>query len=322
MHGMPTRALLAVLTLIALACAPAPAGAADTVLVPGAQASRLTALDGTLVWIEGRYPSQTLMQRNPDGTVAPVKGTPQAAYFTLDLGRDARGSLVLTYAQCEGTSNCRTYSDDLLGRRSPFRRLAPNNCSLTSAPSRWGNRVAYGLACTKASGASRVADLRRSGLYVRTSPYKPRRMRMGDVRAAANSIRWVDLRGTLVGAAATGDLAFAFSQNIHGKHLRSALIGSSAGPAEASIAGVSLVLGGSLWSLVNARRPGDPNAAEISRIASARCSELERLANPTGPGEQAGFRAQAMAVDGATVYLHVPGTGIVVHPFAPARACV
>ena len=71
-----------------LGAAPA---AADTVIVPGAEAQRMTALDRTVVWTTGKFPSQTLMQRSPDGTVGPVKGAPVAVYRSIDLGRDAQG---------------------------------------------------------------------------------------------------------------------------------------------------------------------------------------------------------------------------------------
>ena len=106
-------------------------------MVPGAVARQLTALDGTVVWLGGAFPNQTLMQRSPDGSVAPVKGAPKAAYRSIDLGHNASGKLVLTYLRCAGTKSCVAISDDLAGHRTSYKRLVPKRCELTSAPSRW-----------------------------------------------------------------------------------------------------------------------------------------------------------------------------------------
>jgi hypothetical protein len=311
------------LALAALLAAPGAALAADAVVVPGADASRLTALDGTLVWTAGSFPSQTLMRRGPDGAVAPVAGAPVAAYRSIDLGHDARGRLVLTYVRCVGTSGCKAFSDDLAGRRATYKRLAPARCELTAAPARWGSRVAYGLSCTKRAGGRLVDDPARSGLFVRRNAAAPRRLRLPNdaVRFGSRHIGWVDLRGSIVGATASDVFAYAFTQTVDATHLRSDLVAASEGESDERVAGQSLAGGGVLWTLTDATHTGDPNEAIISRIVDARCNESEQLPNPPGPAEADRYRAEAMAVDGRTIYLAAPGIGIVTHEFAPSRPC-
>ena len=311
---MIKRTLTFLLALGATAAAPAAALAADTVVVPGAEASRMTALDGTLVWTTGAFPNQTLMRRGPDGAVAPVTGAPVATYRSIDLGHDGSGRLVLTYIRCAGTRDCKAYSDDLVGRRASYKRLAPAGCQLTAAPARWNSRVAYGLACTKAS---------RSGLFVRRGSAAPKRLALPKdaVRFGATHIAWVDLRGTIVGAGATDVYAYAFSQTVNATQLRSDFVAASEGDSDERIAGQSLGSGGILWTLVDAAHADDPNLAIVSRIAGAGCDEFERLGNAPGPAQADRYRAEALAVDGRTIYLSAPGIGIVTHAFTPSRPC-
>lgn len=306
------------LALAALGAAPA---TADTVVVPGAEAQRMTALDGALVWTTGKFPSQTLMQRSPDGTVGLVAGAPVAVYRSLDLGRDARNRLVLTYIRCAGIRSCKAISDDLAGNRVSFKRLAPAGCELTAAPSRWRERVAYGMYCTKRSGTSRVAAPARTGLFVRKGSAAPKRLRLP---TAANKFRmdtvnWVDLRGTTVGAAVSDVYSYAFAQTVNGSKLRSTSVASSEGESDEHIVGQSLGAGGLLWTLVDAIHTGDPIEARISRLESGTCADTERLTSPHTEFER--YPVEALAVDGSTVYTSVPGVGITVHSFTPTFLC-
>jgi hypothetical protein len=315
---MIKRTLVSMLTLAAVAASPA---AADSVIVAGAEAQRMTALDRTVVWTSGRFPSQTLMQRTPDGSVSPVKGAPVAVYRSLDLGHDGSGDLVLTYIRCAGTRNCKAISDDLDGRRTSFKRLAPPRCELTSAPARWRERVAYGLSCDKVSDKSQIHDRARSGLFVRKGLGPARRLRLPKdaVRFGVDQVSWVDLRGTIVGAAATDIYSYAFAQTVNGANLRSTFAAASEGESDEHVAGLSLGAGGLLWTLVDAVHTGDPTEARISRLTSGTCADTERLVS--APGEFERYRAEAMAVDGSTVYLSVPGAGISVHSFTPTFNC-
>jgi hypothetical protein len=320
---MIKRSLTFLLALAAIAAAPGAALAADTVAVPGADASRMTALDGTLVWTTGAFPNQTLMRRGPDGTVAPVTGAPVATYRSIDLGHDGSGRLVLTYVRCAATRSCKAYSDNLDGQRTSYKRLAPAGCELTAAPARWRSRVAYGLSCAKTSGGRRVEDRARSGLFVRRGAGAPKRLRLPKdaVKFGATQIGWVDLRGTIVGAGANDIYAYAFSQTVNATQLRSELVAASEGDSDERIAGQSLGSGGILWTLVDAAHADDPNLAIVSRIGGAGCDEFERLENAPGPAQADRYRAEALAVDGRTIYLSAPGIGIVTHEFTPGRPC-
>ena len=319
---MITRTLTCILALASLAAAaPAVAGAADTVVVPSADAQRMTALDGTIVWRSGKFPSQRLMQRSADGAVAPVKGAPTAVYPSLDLGDDDRGDLVLTYIRCAGTKDCKAISDDLDGHRTTYKRLVPARCSLSSAPSRWRDRVAYGLSCDKLSGKPHVHDRARSGLFVRTGAGAAKRLRLPKdaVKFGVDDVSSVDLRGTAVGAAVTVTFSYAFAQTVNGQVLRSTFASASEGESDEHIVGLSLGAASRLWTLVDANHTGDPNEARISRLTSGTCADTERIVGPATEFED--YPAEAMAVDGATVYLAVPGAGIVTHAFAPTFTC-
>jgi hypothetical protein len=317
---MLNRTLVCALALVALATTPSAAGA-DTVVVPGAEAHELTALDGTVVWRSGAFPNQTLMQRSADGTVAPVAGAPVASYSSIDLGHDAHGALVLTYLRCGVTPGCKAISDDLAGHRVSYKHLVPGRCALTSAPSRWGSRVAYGLDCDKPHGKPHVHDPGRSGLFVRQGSAAAKRLRLPKdaVKFGVDRARRVDLRGTIVGAAVTDIYSYAFAQTVNGTHLRYSFAAASEGESDEQVVGQSLGSGGVLWTLVDAVHTGDPNQALISRLVSGSCADSETLTNP--PGEFEGYRAEALAVDGGTLYLYVPGTGIVTHAFSATFTC-
>lgn len=318
---MPTRTLLAVLTLAALAAVPATASAADTVVVPGVTADRMTALDGVVVWRTGSFPDNQLMERSADGSVAQVPGAPTAYYPSFDLGHDGAGKLVLTYLRCTGTTNCQAYSDDLAGHHNMYKKLVPKRCQLTTAPSRWLDRVAYGLDCSKLGGKP-VHDPSRSGLFVRRGAGAPRHLPLPrDARKfGIDEVSWVDLRGTNVGAVAADIYAYAYTQTVNGTHLRSAFVAASEGDSDESVVGLSLASGAQLWSLVDGLHVGDPNEAVINRLGAS-CSDTEIMKNPVGPNDADGYPAEAIAVDGDTIYLYIAGTGIVTHDFVPTFTC-
>jgi hypothetical protein len=280
----------------------------------------MTALDGTIVWVSGAFPNQSLMQRGPDGVVGPVQGAPKAAYRSIDLGHDGNGELVLTYLRCAGTHGCTAISDDLAGRRASFKHLTPTRCALSAAPSRWGSRVAYGLSCDKLHGKPHVHDDNRSGLFVRKNSAAPRRLHLPKdaVKFNVDNVSRVDLRGTIVGASLSDIYSYAFAQTVNGTHLRSSFAAASEGDSDENIVGQSLGSGGLLWTLVDAIHVGDPNQARISRLKSGSCADSETLESPA---ENEAFRAEGLAVDGNTIYLYVPGTGIVTHTFSPTFTC-
>lgn len=318
---MIKRTLLLLSALAALGAAPSAASAADAVVVPGADARQMTALDGTVVWVAGKFPNHTLMQRHPDGTIAPVAGAPVANYPSIDLGHDGTGDLVLTYLRCSGTKRCKAYSDDLAGHRVSYKRLAPKRCALTAAPARWRSRVAYGLSCSKLHGRPNVHDRLRSGLFVRKGAVAPKHLRLPKdaIRFGIDNVQWVDLRGTTVGAVVADIYSYAFSQTVNATHLSARLVAASEGESDEQVRGLSLGTGGALWMLVDASHTGDPNEARISRLGASSCIETESLANPTAATE--GYRAEAMAVDGDTIHLFEAGIGIVTHEFIPSSSC-
>ena len=259
------------------------------------------------------------MQRTPAATVAPVKGAPTASYRSIDLGHDGDGRLVLTYCAARAPRAARR-SPRPRRHRVSFKRLAPKRCELTAAPSRWGSRVAYGLACDKLRGTPHVRDAKRSGLFVRRHSGAPKRLRLPKdaVRFGADHIRRVDLRGTIVGATASDIYAYAFAQTVNATHLRVSFAAASEGDSDEFVAGQSLGSGGVLWTLVDATPRGDPNESRISRLSGGDCADSEAI---NGPPEAEGYPADALAVDGATLYLSVPGTGIVTHAFSPTFTC-
>jgi hypothetical protein len=157
---------------------------------------------------------------------------------------------------------------------------------------------------------------------VKTTTGAPRRLPLpaDAVRFGADFVKAVDLRGTRVAAVAADIYEYAFSQTVAGRERRSFLAAASEGESDAHARGVSLGAGGTLWTLVDAEHVGDPNRAIIFRQAGS-CLEYETLVTPQGPDHETAFRATGMAVDGETLYLVVPGTGIVTHSFVPQRPC-
>lgn len=314
-----TFSIASALALMALV-APG-AQAAGATIAPDPAAQRVTALDGTVVWVSGRFPNQTLIQHTAAGT-APVEGAPRRAYTSIDLGRDSRNRLRLTYLRCTGTRGCTAISDDLQGKRTVLRGLALPSCRVTTAPSLWRSRTAYGLACTRRSGSRRVDDPRRSGLYVKTSSGTPRRLGLpaDAVKFGVDEITWVDLRGTQVAAVAADIYEYVFAQTVTGGSRRSFLAAASEGESDEHVRGLSLGSGNVVWALVTSEHTGDPNQAIIHRLTGT-CRDSERLPNAPGAEEQSGFRAEGLAVDRRTLHLVVPEVGIVTHQFAPEAAC-
>ena len=310
------RSTLLACTVAALA-APGVASAADTVVAPDPAAHQVSALDGTVVWVSGAYGDQVLMQRTPAGVIARVKDAPRAGYGSIDLGRDRKGKLVLTYARC-GKNDCTAKRDDLDGKRASFKNLTPKRCRLNGAPAVWGTRLAYGLYCRT---PKKRADVKRSGLYVKNGSGSPRRLRLpSDVsKYFATGIGAVDLRGTRVAAIAWLDSsAYAFTETVNGNGMRSLNVAASEGDSERTATGVSLGKSNAMWTLSTSEYPGEPNRANIRKV-SRTCYRSESLVNPSGPNQEQGFPATDLAVDHTTLYLVVPGTGIVKHDFAPQQ---
>jgi hypothetical protein len=312
--------LLAALVALLAAASTARAAHAATPVVADPAAQDVTALDGTVVWVSGATGAQTLMQHDGAGD-RPVTGAPRAfAYRSIDLGRDRSNHLVLTYVRCSTASSCAVRRDDLHGRRASIRGLEPTRCSLTTAPALWRTATAYGLICRKAG--SRTFDAARSGLYVKVDGRSARHLPLprAAIQAGATSITHVDVRGTRVAAVAADVYAYAFSQTTSGTAMQSARVATSEGDGDERVAGMALGTTSTLWTLTDSSHAGDPNAARVARVAG-RCQTWETMANPSGPNEADGYPATALTADGPTVYLVVPGTGIVAHPFAPQVGC-
>jgi hypothetical protein len=306
------RVLLALVAGCWLASA-ACAGAADTTVATDPAVHEITALDGTIVWSTG-VGQQTLMLRTGSGTRRVPGATAARFYRTVDLGHDRHGRLVLTYQRC-GRSGCASYRDDLHGHRFLFRGMALPRCSLTTAPSLWGNRAAYGLSCHN----GRVADDRRSGLYVRTGSGTPRHLpRPHDAaKFGITSVSSVDLTGQRVAAVLADVYAYAFSETTSGRAIRAYLAAASEGDSDEQSPGLSLTPTGALWSLTDASHADDPRQTVIHRLAAG----CQSYATITSPAASEDYAATDLAVDGRTVYLAVPNTGIVTHSFTPTHAC-
>jgi hypothetical protein len=312
--------LLAALAALLLAASAARAADAATPVVADPAAQDVTALDGTVVWVSGAPGAQALMRHDASGDRA-VQGAPRAyAYRSIDLGRDRSGRLVLSYVRCSTASSCAMRRDDLRGHRASFRGLEPSRCSLTTAPAVWRTAAAYGLLCRKAG--SRTFDAARSGLYVKADGRSARRLPLprAATQAGATSITHVDLRGTRVAAVAADVYAFAFSQSTSGTAMQSMRAATSEGDGDERVVGLALGTTATLWTLTDSSHAGDPNSARIARLAAG-CHTWQTLTNPAGPGEADGYPATALTADGATVYVVVPGTGIVTHDFAPQVGC-
>jgi hypothetical protein len=305
------RLLLSSLLAAAALALPTTASAADPLIAADPAAQQLTALDGTVVWVTGALGHQKLVQRTPDGAVAPVEGAREArAYRSIDLGRDPDGDLVLTYLRCDTGGSCKALWNDLDGRRATFRKLTLPKCAISTAPSWWRTRIAYGLDC-KGSAANR----RRTGLYVKNGSRAPRRLPLPKdaVKFGVNKIESVDLRATRVAAVAADIYEYAFSASVNGTGTSSFLAAASEGDSDENARGLSLGSGGTLWVLTDAEHANDPKEAIVFRVVGD-CLRLERMTTPP----DGAFAATDLAVDGTTLYLLVPGTGIVTHEFAPA----
>ena len=307
--------LTSLLSAVALS-APASAAASDTLVAADPAAQQITALDGTIVWVSGKFGQQKLLQRTADGTVSAVKGTKQSrSYPSIDLGRDADGKLRLSYLRCDTSSSCKALWNDLDGRRATFRGLALPGCTVTTAPSQWRSRIAYGLYC---SGSKRNRE--RTGLYVKNGSRAPVHLpRPKDaVKFRVTQIDSVDLRGTRVAAVVADIYEYSFSQTTAGKDMRSFFAAASEGESDASARGLAIESAGTHWTLTDATHTGDPAEAIVFR-QTGDCVQRERLITPAGSPEE--FLATDVAVDRGRLYLLVPGTGIVTHTFTPDR-CV
>lgn len=312
---MTSRALL-VVALAALAVAPATASAADTTVAADPAAQRVAALDGTVVWVSGKFGRQSLMTvDSPGATPHVVPGVPEArSYPSIDLGRDVAGDPVLTYLQCSSPGRCVALRDDLGGHHKGIKGLRPRGCTWSAAPAIWRARMAYGLDCRQA---------KRGGLFVKKAGSSARRLRLPKdaVKFGSRHIGFVDLRGTRVGAAAVDIYEYAFSETVNASRMVSILAAASEGDSDEHVRGLSTGAGGALWTLVDSEHVGDPNQAIIHRVSGPDCDARESLANAPGPDEESGYRATGLAVDGRDVHLVVPETGIVRHAFTPSQAC-
>jgi hypothetical protein len=305
--------LTSLLAAAALALPAASAAAADTIVAPDAAAQKVTALDGTVVWVTGKFGHQNLMQRTPDGTIAKVAGTREArSYRSIDLGHDQDGALRLTYLRCDGNSDstCHPLWNDLDGRRATFRNLTIPGCTVSTAPSWWRTRIAYGLDC-----AGSKANRKLTGLYVKNGSRKPVRLpRPKDaVKFGVLSISSVDLRGTRVAAVVSDIFQYSYSMTTAGKDIRSFLAAASEGDSDEHVPGLAIQSSATHWTLTTATHAGDPDQAIIFRQTKS-CLQIQRL---NSASEGAGFLASGLAVDGDTLYLLVPGVGIATHDFVP-----
>jgi hypothetical protein len=303
---LPTSLLAA-----AALAVPATASAADTLVVSDPAAQQISALDGTVVWVSGAFGHQKLMQRTADGTISAVAGTREArSYPSIDLGRTSDGSPLLTYMRCDAGAPCVTLWNDLDGRRATFRKLTLPGCSVSTAPSQWRTRIAYGLSCT---GSARNRKL--SGLYVKTGSHAPVRLpRPADaVKFGITNVGSVDLRGDHVAATAADIYEYSYVVTTGGHVLRSFLAAASEGDSDGHARGLALETTATSWTLTDAEHAGDPREAIIFRQVGG-CQAIERLVSPPSSEE---FLATDLAADGGTLYLLVPGSGIVTHAFTP-----
>jgi hypothetical protein len=102
--------------------------------------------------------------------------------------------------------------------------------------------------------------------------------------------------------------------------MQSARVATSEGDGDERAAALALGTTSTLWTLTESSHAGDPNSARVTRVAAG-CQTWETMTNPSGPHEADGYPATALAADGPTVYLVVPGTGIVTHAFTPQVGC-
>lgn len=315
----PLLAMLLAATLVA------PAGASARTVVADPDARQVTALGGTLVWVSGDGPGQKLMRRSPDGVIAPVPGSGDAAYYrSPDLGRDAAGRLVLTYARCAVTpGRCSYVRDDLEGTRSKLRGLAPRRCHASSTPSIWGRRIAYGLSCTRREDGQRVSDRARSGLYVKTGSRPAKRLSTprNARRAGALAVDDVDLRARRVAALYTDIYGFAVIQSTSGADRHSTRAAVTEGDGDQRVAGVMVGTGDArLWYLTRSSYAGDPPQSIIGR-RKRDCSDYQVLTGASGPLGDSDHPYVDLAADAGTLYAVDPGEGIVTHAYQPQFDC-
>ena len=319
---MIKSALIASITVAALAAGPSVASAApDTARISDVGAQSMTALDGKVVTITGAAPNHSLKLRQPNGTVVSVLA-PVGTYRSVDLGHDASGNLILTYIRCDiGSPSCNAYVDDLAGHRTAFQALTPARCRLSSAPSRWGNRTAFGLLCDKLSGPPNVFDASRSGLFVRTGSGTPKRLRAPS--GTARRVDRVDLRGTIVGAVAPSNESRAFTQTVDATNLRSMQITDNQGETD-SWTTLSMALGSGerLWTLVvESQEEGADVTQRISRLGPGTC-QVERIPVLVDPNtNQPVIPFAALAVDANTLWVE-SASGIATRAFAPGSPCI
>ncbi len=315
---MPRRLVCALTAFVALALAaltPAVAPAQRPATIADPAAVEVTALDGTIVWVTATADGRQALMQHRAGVTGPVPGAPAAAaYRSIDLGRDTRNGLVLTYLRCETPSRCAARQDDLAGRRASVPGLAVKGCAPTTAPALWRGRAAYGLSCRKGTRF----DAGRSGVYVKSPGRAPRRLARptGAARAGAALLTAVDVRGTQVAAVAADIWAFAFTQTVNGTGLRSFRVASSEGESDQRARGLALGTTGTLWSLATSTHPDSAPQAVLHRLAGG-CQVWEVLTS----ADAERFPATDVAVDGGTMHLLVPGTGIVAHTFTPGVGC-
>jgi hypothetical protein len=286
-------------------------------VVPDPAAQQITALGERLVWVSGAFGHQKLMQRTADGTISAVAGTREArSYPSIDLGLNSDGRILLTYMRCDAGSACQVLWNDLDGRRATFRKLTIPNCTVSTAPSQWRTRIAYGLLC---KGSAKNRKL--SGLYVKHGSRKPVRLPRPKeaIKFNITNVGSVDLRGDRVAATAADIYEYSYVVTVGGKVLRSFLAAASEGESDEHARGLSLENAVTSWTLTDAEHSGDPNEAVIFRQAGD-CLQRERLISPADSQE---FLATDIAADDASLYLLVPGTGIVNHTFTadPTLTC-
>lgn len=306
----------------------ASARSADTVVVDDVGAQQIAALGGTIVWVSGQLGSQSLMIHTPRGDTR-VAGTPRAYdYDWIDLGRDSRGRVVLTYVACTRyqrlAGGCTAHLDDLQSHGAPLTGLALAGCQVNT-PAVWGTRTAYNLYCETGHGSRRRQDPVRSGLYVKTATGKPQRLVQPTDRAnfAAFADYAVDLRANRVAGLAASDAGvFGFSETVTGRELRSFVAAGSLNRPDGrreDAPGLALGPDGALWTLKVTTSPRSPTRVVVSRRAG-RCTTSELLTR--GPGRNVGpFPGGQLAVDGQLTYLLEQGTGILAHHFKPDHAC-
>ena len=304
-------------TLLAAALLAPATALADTV-APDPDARQVTALRGTLVWTSGESPTK-LMQRAPDGTV--TKLAQSTVIRHPDLGRDAKGRLVLTYTRCKTFSRCIHVRDDLRGNRSTL-SLAPARCTVSSTPAVWRSSIAYGLACFKLVKGKQVVDAARSGLYLKKAGKKPIRFTAprDAKRAGALEIRDVDLRGSQIAAVYADIAEYAVVQSTTGSLRHAVRVASSEGDGDQRASGVTIGTGDArLWTLTRSFHAESAPQSIVHRFAKG-CDDYQTLTAPEGSAQEE-YPLTDLAVDGGTLYAVDPGVGIVTHAYARTAGC-